>query len=1000
MTRGGLVKAVRRGLVGREAELAIIQRCLDGLSAARSPAGAVFVEIAGEPGIGKSRLLGELALLAAQRGLVVASGRATEFERGVPFGAVVEALDDHLTALDPGDRQRLCGDWSGLLAEVFPALHVWLPGGGAGVMEAERYRLHRAVRALLEALAEPSGLVVLLDDVHWADPASVELLVHLLRHPPRAPVLIGLSYRVNQAPAALGAALADPAHGEMVQRLGLGPLNVQAAAELLGRPIDQCRLLHQRSGGNPFYLQLLAEGYAETLDATGRRGIGDLNAAVPTNLGAALVAELGSLSPTRRLVAQAAAVVGDPLEPHLVAPTAGMQAAETLDALDDLVARDLLRAADDRGRLQFRHPLVRHLTYASAGAGWRASAHARLATLLKQQDAPLVARAHHVARAAQPGDEDAISLLLAAAETTLPSSPATAAEWLSAAAHLLPTGHGAAPRRLELLLGLANALRLSGQLVASRDTFSEALPLIPQESLELRARVITAQAALERLLGRYPQARALLEGELDLLAQVGAAEAADLLFELASSARVHGDYTEAHEWAAQALTSARDHDPLLSAAALSLVARTTASNGDPSHAVALLDEATVLLDSLPDEVLVARVETTVWVGWAELLFDRYGDAMRHFARGLTLARRTRQNHVSTRLLVGQATGYGLTGRLTEATEVAVAAAEAAEMTTSHELLATAMAMRCWFATWAGDIRTARWAGEQAVAAATTIAGAPLVFARTMLAHVHLAEGDGARCVSDVLRAGGGAELPDVYPLTRATCYEILVRAELAHGNRTRALDWACKAETGAAMVGIPGQLGTAQLARAKVLLDDDPQAGAERACAAASVFTRLGDRLRTGRARLLAGQALAGAGVPVDAVRELDGARVLFADVGAPRLHAEAVRGLRRLGRRTPPLRIRSTATPGPHSLTTREEEVAGLVTRGYSNRQIAEELVLSVRTVSTHVSHILAKLGVASRSGVAIALHDTRLTSGPTGRGTPSDGSPSGAAGTLARPR
>lgn len=977
MTRGGLVSGVRRGLVGREAELAIIQRCLDDLPEAGSPAGAAFVEIAGEPGIGKSHLLGELALLAAQRGLLVASGRATEFERGVPFGAVVEALDDHLAALVPSDRQRLCGSWSGLLAEVFPALHAWRPGDGAGVLEAERYRLHRAVRALLEALAEPPGLVVLLDDVHWADPASVELLVHLLRHPPRAPVLIGLSYRVNQAPAALGAALADPAHGDVVRRLGLGPLSAPATAELLGRPIDQCRLLHQRSGGNPFYLLLLAEGYPETLDATDPPGIGDLDAAVPTHLGAALVAELDSLSPTRRLVAQAAAVVGDPFEPLLVAPTAGMQAAETLVALDDLVARDLLRVADDRRRLQFRHPLVRHVTYTSAGAGWRASAHVRVAALLEQRDAPLVARAHHIARAAQPGDQDAINLLLAAAETTLPSSPATAAEWLSAAAHLLPAKHGTAPRRLELLLGLANALRLSGQLVASRDTFSEALPLVPQESLELRARVITAQARLERLLGRHPQARALLQGELGLLAQLGAAEAADLLFELASSARAHGNYhTEAHGWAAQALTSARNHDPLLSAAALSLLARTTASNGGPSHAAALLDEATVLLDSLSDDELSARVETTAWVGWAELLFDRYDDALRHFARGLTLARRTRQNHVSTRLLVGQAAGYGLAGQLTEAIDVAVAAAEAAEMTSSHELLAMAMAMRCWFATWAGDIGTARWAGEQAVEAATTITGATLVFARTMLAHVHLIEGDGARCVGDVLLAGGGDELPHVYPLTRATCYEILVRAELAQGNRTRALDWAYRAETGAAMVSIPGQLGTAQLARAEVLLDDNPSASAECAGAAADVFTKLGDRLRAGRARLLAGQALADAGAPVDAVHELDSARVFFAEVGASRLRADAVRRLRRLGHRIAPPRIGSTAIPGAPGLTAREREVAEYVAQGYSNRQIAEELVLSVRTVSTHVSHIFAKLGIASRGGLATALIQARQTS------------------------
>ncbi|HEY2765303.1 MAG TPA: ATP-binding protein, partial [Pseudonocardiaceae bacterium] len=183
-------------LVGRQLELEIIGRQLGVLRAAKPPRGAGFVEIVGEPGIGKSRLLGQVAHVATGHGHTVVSGRATEFERCVPFGVVVEALDDHLAALNPPDQQRLCGERLGLLAKVFPALQAWRPRCGEQVRDAERYRLHRAVRALLEALAEPPGIVVLLDDLHWADPASIELLVHLVRHPPRAPVLVAVSYRI------------------------------------------------------------------------------------------------------------------------------------------------------------------------------------------------------------------------------------------------------------------------------------------------------------------------------------------------------------------------------------------------------------------------------------------------------------------------------------------------------------------------------------------------------------------------------------------------------------------------------------------------------------------------------------------------------------------------------------------------------------------------------------------------------------------------------------
>lgn len=957
-----------RHLVGRQAELDVVRRCLDGLQARN---GAAFVEIVGEPGIGKSRLLAEIATMAADRGQVVAPGRATEFERGVPFGAVVEAVDDHLAGLVPRERQRVCGSWLTLLAEVFPALQAWRPSGGTRVMEAERYRLHRAVRALLEALAEPSGLVLLLDDVHWADSGSVELLVHLVRHPPRGPVLIGLSSRVGRMPAALGGALADAAQGALVQRVALGPLTVQAAAELLGRPVGRCRMLHEQSGGNPFYLQLLAER-SPTPPAT--TGIGDLDAVVPANLRLALLAELDSLTPTRLLVARAAAVAGDPFEPELVSLAAGMQTVETLEALDDLVGRDVVRVVDGR-RFQFRHPLVRHMTYASAGSGWRASVHRKLAAALEQREVPLVSRAHHVARAAEPGDEDAITLLLEAAETTLPSAPATAVEWLRTAIHLLPTGTAAAPRRLELLLGLASALSLSGQLAASRDTLVDALSLLPPGGSTLRTRVVTSQATLERLLGRYPRALALLQGELDSLAGVGAAEAADLLFEMAGSAGNDGDYASAHRWAVQAVTAAREHDRPLYAAALSLLARTTASRGETHAAAALLAEATGLLDGLPDAGLVPRLETAAWVGWAELLFDRYGDAMRHFTRGLALARQTRQNDVATRLLVGQAGVYGSMGQLAQATEVAMAAADAAEATAGHELLAAALALHCWFATWAGDIAAARSTGERAVDAVTALPCASSVFARVMLAHVHLADGDAGRCVDELLRAGGGADLPDVYPLTRASCYEMLVRAELAQGHRMQAHEWARRAEAGADLVDLPGQIAIARLAAAAVLLRDDAEASADHAAAAAAVFTELGDELRDGRARLLLGRAHAEAGCHDDAVRELDRARALCIGVGAHRLHAEAVRELRRLGRRIPAQRTDTLAIGGLPGLTARERQVAELITRGCSNREIADKLVLSVRTVTTHVSHIFAKLGVSSRAGIAGALVRTSQT-------------------------
>ncbi|HEU0318165.1 MAG TPA: ATP-binding protein, partial [Solirubrobacteraceae bacterium] len=169
-------------------------------------AGGVTLQLAGEPGIGKSSLLGELADRARARGHTVLAGRAAEFEAELPFGVVCDAMDDWLFGLD-GDRlETLAGGLARELAVVFPAFEPLAASHGPELRE-ERYRAYRAVRALLAAVAADAPLVVILDDVQWADPGSVELMRHLLAHPPRGPVLLALGFRPAQISPQLSAAL-------------------------------------------------------------------------------------------------------------------------------------------------------------------------------------------------------------------------------------------------------------------------------------------------------------------------------------------------------------------------------------------------------------------------------------------------------------------------------------------------------------------------------------------------------------------------------------------------------------------------------------------------------------------------------------------------------------------------------------------------------------------------------------------------------------------------
>jgi len=143
----------------------------------------------GEPGIGKSRLLEELRTRADARGHLVLSGRASELERELPFGVWGDALADYAGALGIERLERIVGDQLPELAAVLPS--VGTPSG----LQDERYRTHRALRALLEGLARQRPLVLALDDLHWADEASLEALAHLLRRMPKGPLVLALAFR-------------------------------------------------------------------------------------------------------------------------------------------------------------------------------------------------------------------------------------------------------------------------------------------------------------------------------------------------------------------------------------------------------------------------------------------------------------------------------------------------------------------------------------------------------------------------------------------------------------------------------------------------------------------------------------------------------------------------------------------------------------------------------------------------------------------------------------
>ena len=206
-------------LLGREAEFASLAGQVDRL-ADGSP-GFVFVQ--GEPGIGKTRLLAELARLADDREMLVLRGTAAEFEAEVAFAVVVDAIDAYLESMPPITFERLPAETTADLGLIFPSLRSLGEEQGGPAIAQERVRAYYAARELLERLAAMRPLLLILDDLHWADRASLELVCHLLRRPPEAPVLVVGAFRTGQADPLLATTIERTAAETGLVRIELGP---------------------------------------------------------------------------------------------------------------------------------------------------------------------------------------------------------------------------------------------------------------------------------------------------------------------------------------------------------------------------------------------------------------------------------------------------------------------------------------------------------------------------------------------------------------------------------------------------------------------------------------------------------------------------------------------------------------------------------------------------------------------------------------------------------
>ncbi|MFG3498876.1 AAA family ATPase [Streptomyces sp. NPDC047928] len=977
---------------------------LDAVLKRMDGAGPAVVDITGGAGIGKSRLLAEFTALARQRGVTLLRGRATEYERHSPFQPFADAFAD----LD----QRVF--------RVFPSLMELPPvlrGGTEPTGQPwarDRFGLYRTTAAVLRRV-RAARLVVVLDDMHWADPGSLELLDHLIRHPVSGPFLLVLARRDRQAPITLATALARGADTGAVLRIALGPLGERDCVEELAHELPRQRAaeMYAASEGNPLYFLALLQAHREARrpgdrpgtppQAPPRRAPHAVPDGLPSGLGAVLLDELAPLDPLQRGTVEAVAVLGDRATADLVAVLTGSPVADVVEALREVMGRDLVRPDQDGRRLTLRHPLIRALVHESTDPWRRQDYHRRAAAELARMGAPLAEQAHHVERSLTGWDPEAAAVLTEAAEQTAVTAPATSAHWLQVVLQILPDTAEHLDTRRELTLARAAALGTTGALRESRDLFHQVIDmpcrgtagetaghtdgdaddddthdlvndgthdLVNDDALRISA--VVQCAVMERQLGRYAEADALLRRELDRRPGPSPSQRIGLVIEWSCRAQFVARFPEVREELARTLESARDlGDSLGEMGALTLAAIGEAYEGGTAEARALARTAAGLADALTDTDLAGLCEPLVRLGWTEVMLDDFADAERHTDRGADIARRTGRLYMLSQLLLSKAYAHFLTCRVTTALELADEAATIARALGSGELLGFTLAVRALF------LQQGSPPGDPGVLAAAEEATAAVegtgrswwsTLSRSLLAFAAMGAGDPHRARDVLLDAGGGKDLSGLQPSLLPEYLELLVASSLAVGDLEEAEHWAERAHKEAERL----DLGTRRSAALRAMGQVEAHRG--NPAEAARVFTeaarqsaRSGATLREVQSLLLGAPLAKAAGDGSRAVDMWRRGRRLAEEGGALLLVAMADRiGPAVLGGPTG-----SPDRPGDKLslLTSREREIAGLVAEGLTNQAVASRLCLSPRTVESHIARVYRKTGVSSRAALATLM-------------------------------
>jgi DNA-binding CsgD family transcriptional regulator len=905
-----------------------------------------FIE--GEAGIGKSRLLGEVARIAVERGFQVFSGAAAELERNRPFGPLIDAF-----AIMPGSPNELRARVGRLLAGEVANEGTQQVGQGPGT----QYQVLVAFLDLMEREAGQGPTLVLLEDLHWSEASTLLVIRSFARRLGGLPLVLLGSFRPSPRLPELERLVAELV-SEGAVYLVLEPLAPEAVTRLVehlisARPGKALLGAAARAGGNPLYVIELVTGLqAEGVIQTDGMSAEASEVSLPPTIATTILRRLSLVGEQTAEILRIAAVLGSSFSLSDVSLVSGRPAAALLAPFDEAMRAGVIGEAGTR--LGFRHALIREAIYESMPIAIRTALHQEAGRALAAAGAPALQVAEHLSLGATGGDEQAATWLWKAGRETMATAPAVGAHLIERALDLAGKGHrdeGA------MLADLVLARVWCGRAAEAAALAQDILRRQSDGSAMDRVRLGLVQALW--ILGRWEEALDVAR-ERCLAPDVSDEERARLLAETTLGRLYLAGPGPAIAQCEEALEIGRRiRDDLAAVAALNGLTTCLYFDARFERAVAAAEEAVRIAEaSTSDEP--RRLHPHFILAQAYIGADRLEDAERVHRAGRAIGERIGSAWDSGWYVAGLASRRFFAGDWDDAIAEAEAALALAEEIGTDlgrvyvaSMLAVMLVHRDEFipaerAVSAGVAAAQAtgpaighdwipWANALVMEARGDLSGA---FAVLRNAYISLGS---IGMATSLLRFG-----PD------------LVRLALAMGDPGTASALTAFCERAAGRTAVATVQGV--VLRCRGLADDDPDILLQ----AVAALRRSPRRVERALAMEDAARVLAQHGRAPEAVPLYEEALELYGGAGATRDEARAGSALRGLGIKPGVRGPRRRPARGWDALTKTELEVVRLVSEGLSNPGIGARLFISRHTVETHLRHVFEKLGVGSRAEVA----------------------------------